>query len=335
MEPSSSLFRLSPGSSCSSTLIMTPAPLPSLRGPAPKGALQPHITNLPRRRRAPIATSLRISAPPTPSRSTASPAPGSAQPTTPIHLPALPPLPFPISAGGVPDRPSAPAPTARGNVQPAHGNVPRRAKPMTEAQMRARRRRERCVQELGRASGIFVAFPCDSAEDENEFGAEVRIAPGPDEGATDVDVDDKGGGAAILRVVAPGTRDDGVPCLEPAQLRAAGAFVSKQRTAGRRVVITAPRAHAVDALSVGVCCVAASELPSHEPPGQDPKVLDDADPELHRLVMRWHDLPADDDDDDYGGGLKGEWRGLLSRDGMDYLATAVGVPIPASTPPWP
>lgn len=232
----------------------------------------------------------------------------------------------------------------RGHVQPAHGNVPRRAKPLNAAQVRVRRRRERCFQELGRESGIFIAFACspaDGSEDEG-FNAVVRISPiqdGKAEEGTSADVDDKGGGggAAVARFSAHGTRDDGVPCLQPAQLRAACTFVCQHRAEGRRVLIVAPRAHAVDALSVGVCCISRRAHPTEAVEDGS----EDAEQErVHRLVMRWHDLPAEDDDEDdaYGaGGLKDEWRGLLSRDGMDYLAAAVGHPALASprSPPLP
>ncbi|KAJ7122565.1 hypothetical protein C8R43DRAFT_1136190 [Mycena crocata] len=329
MEPPSSPFRLSPSSACSSTLIITPTPLPPVRGPAAKGPLQPHITNLPRRRR-PMAT-LRISAPP----SSASPKPpDSTYLPSPIQLPSLPP--FPISPGFPPpavrEGPTIAQP--RGPVQPAHGNVPRRAKPLSETQLRARRRRERCVQELGRASGVFVAFPPHpldtTEEDEDEFDAVVRISPAED-GGSNAKVVDKGGGAT-MSLVTPGTRDDGVPSLTAAQLRAACAFVWAHQADGRRVLITAPRAYAVDAMSVGVCCgsrsvesARASPRP-HELEGGD-GVDADAD-RVHRLVMRWHDLPSsqDDEDDDFGGGLKDDWRGLLSHDGIYYLAAALRAP---------
>ncbi|KAJ6509760.1 hypothetical protein DFH09DRAFT_1334082 [Mycena vulgaris] len=338
MERPSSPFQLSPGSSCSSTLIMTPVPLPPLRRPAPKGPLQPHITNLPRRRRAPMAN-LCMSAPPRSASGDSTYAP------SPIQIPSLPVLPFPISGGGVPmqrETLSVPSSAPRGPVQPAHGNVPRRTKPLSAAQLRARRRRERCIQELGRSSGVFLAFECESAEEEAEdrFDAVVRISAareGDAEEGKDLGVDDKGGGA-VLRFTAPGTRDDGVPCLQPAQLRAACAFVSGHRAEGRRVLITAPRAHAVDALSVGVCCIRSdAEVTRFMDEDADDDVDGDADAErVHRLVMRWHDLPAEDaeDDDGYdGGGLKEEWRGLLSRDGMDYLAAVVGCPTQDSPPP--
>ncbi|KAJ7503376.1 hypothetical protein B0H11DRAFT_582374 [Mycena galericulata] len=332
MAAPSSPFRMSPGSSCSSTLIMTPAPLLPLRGPAPKGHLQPHVTNLPRRRKPPMATTLRISAPPPPSTSSPATADSNYTPT-PIQIPALPALPFPISAGGIPqlrgsDAEGIPPPAPRGPVQPAHGNVPRRAKPLTAAQDRARRRREGCIQELGRASGVFVAFDCDWVKDETEFGAVVRILQGSE--GNDADVDDKGGGTSFMRLVAPGSRDDGVPCLLPEQLWAACTFISRQRAEGRRVAITTPRAHAADAFSVGICWVSCTA--EFTPLGAD----QDGDAErVHRLVMHWHDLPADEDEDYYSGGLKDEWRGLLSRDGMDYVAAVVAAPIPNSPPPSP
>ncbi|KAJ6520809.1 hypothetical protein DFH09DRAFT_1331634 [Mycena vulgaris] len=331
MERPSSPFQLSPGSSCSSTLIMTPVPLPPLRRPAPKGPLQPHITNLPRRRRAPMAN-LCMSAPPRSASGDSTYAP------SPIQIPSLPVLPFPISGGGC-----AILGAALGQCSPrtgtSHGAY---QAPQRGAAPRAAAAASGASRKLGRSSGVFLAFECESAEEEAEdrFDAVVRISAareGDAEEGKDVGVDDKGGGA-VLRFTAPGTRDDGVPCLQPAQLRAACAFVSGHRAEGRRVLITAPRAHAVDALSVGVCCIRSdAEVTRFMDEDADDDVDGDADAErVHRLVMRWHDLPAEDaeDDDGYdGGGLKEEWRGLLSRDGMDYLAAVVGCPTQDSPPP--
>ncbi|KAJ7692049.1 hypothetical protein B0H17DRAFT_1330843 [Mycena rosella] len=264
------------------------------------------------------------------------------------RAPAQPAQPAQLSA------PPRTAPPPRGHLQPAHANVPRRAKPLSAA----RRRRARSVQELGRASGVFVALGCGEGADAREFGAVVRIV-GLD-GVGDNGMEDKAGGA-VVRFVAASTRDDGVPSLAPAQLRAACAFVRAQQ--GRRVLITAPRAHAADALGVGVCCVAGAAL---DIPGDDMDAdsgtdshfdadLDwdsgaeaqaDADAEcVRRLVMRWHDLPApasssstssstgeDDEDEDGGGGgggLKDAWRGLLSRAGWTTSRR------PCASPRWP
>ncbi|KAJ7913006.1 hypothetical protein B0H13DRAFT_2326769 [Mycena leptocephala] len=251
-----------------------------------------------------MVTTLRISAPPS---TTSIAADSTSCVPSPIQLPSLPPLPFPISTGGIPQkREKIVYPEPRGPVQPAHGNVPRRARPLTPAQLRARRRCERCIQELGRASGIFVAFGCDSAEEDAEFGAVVRISANrdPDENGSEPgeSVDDKGGGLPVLRFVAPGIRDDGVPCLRPAQLLAACAFVCGHRAEGHQVLITAPREHAVDALSVGVCCATRSALATRMSDQEDQDgCAEDADSEhVHRLLMQWHDLPLDDDD--RGGG---------------------------------
>ncbi|KAJ7314594.1 hypothetical protein DFH08DRAFT_894976 [Mycena albidolilacea] len=229
---------------------------------------------------------------------------------------------------------------------PAHANVPRRAKVLTAAQVRARRRRERGMQELGRASGVFVAFESASAEDINEdreeFGAVVRIQASSAGGETWCEEET---GKVLRLVVARGARDDGVPCLEPAQLRAACAFVGKHREGGSRVLITTPRERAVDALSVGVCC-ATTISPDLEQVNSNGDIDMDAEEDVHQLLVRWHDLPTDDrdedEDGDHGGGLRDEWRGLLSRDGIEYLAAALfpapPCPCPSpstSTPPSP
>ncbi|KAJ7815645.1 hypothetical protein B0H14DRAFT_2846891 [Mycena olivaceomarginata] len=362
--PSSPLFRLSGSSSCSSTLIMTPAPgpLPMLvhRGPAPKGHLQPHVSNLPRRRRAPpvpVSTTLRISAPPAPStsRSRSSPSPAAGNSTSTSYAPSpiqLPSLPFPISASGGPQLREYDSyereyeheylmmkQAQHQGTGPAHANVPRRAKVLTAAQVRARRRRERGMQELGRASGVFVAFESASAEDINEdreeFGAVVRIQTSSAGGETSCEEET---GKVLRLVVARDARDDGDT------LCAACAFVGKHREGGSRVLVTTPRERAVDALSVGVCC-ATTISPDPEQVNSNRDTDMDAEEDVHQLLVRWHDLPADDrdeddEDGDHGGGLRDEWRGLLSRDGIEYLAAALfpAPPSPSpsnSTPPSP
>ncbi|KAJ7671298.1 hypothetical protein DFH06DRAFT_1365963 [Mycena polygramma] len=342
----------------SSTLVMTPAPLPLHRGPKPKGHLQPHVTNLPRRpRRAPVpppasdATATSNSDPDA-SVKAAAVAPPFQRPTF-IQLPPPPMLSFPLTAG-VPQRREEPRVRPAGrNVGPAHANVPRRHRQTVT------RERARCMQELGHASRVFVAFAladsegaadkaAEEAAAEVGFGAVVRISADPgDAGA----VDDKGGGQSgedgrVLRLVAEGlSRDDGVPCLLPTQLRAARAFVlAHLETSGCRALITAPRERAIEAVAVGVCCM-RPERPTLERTASAPHEDGEADDEIedqdlaaervHALVMQWHDLPPEDgqhDEDRGGGALRDEWRGLLSRDGIDYIA-AVLAPSPPPSPP--
>ncbi|KAJ6577728.1 hypothetical protein B0H19DRAFT_1062314 [Mycena capillaripes] len=393
----------------SSTLVMTPAPLslsllPSFhRGPKAKGHLQPHITNLPRRpKRAPV----RITAPRQPSTSSSSPSSTSdgkkekedvdaaaeaqdkpeaeespAPAPSPICLPALPPLPFPISAPWPAHaQPSStasqedeeesiirmrvrPEPQhANVPVGPAHANVPRRR--------RAKKPPGRCLQELGRASGVFVAFAAEGdaqaqaqateAQLEEGFGAVVCICEDASIETEGVPIDDTSmridddGERPVLRLGARGyARDDGVPRLRPAQLRAARAFVRAYQETDKgagRVLITAPRARAADALAVGVCC-ACVHPPMHVREGgvagkagdrveegeeEDEEEQEEAE-RIHRLLVRWHDLPADEwreEDEERGGGgwLREEWRGLLSRDGIEYVAGALVVSVAPPSP---
>jgi hypothetical protein len=88
---------------------------------------------------------------------------------SPIQLPSLP---FLISAPGGPQLREYEheylQQAQHGGTRPAHANMPRRAKVLTAAQVRVKRRRERGMQELGRALGVFVAFESASAEDINE-----------------------------------------------------------------------------------------------------------------------------------------------------------------------
>ncbi|KAJ7131949.1 hypothetical protein C8R46DRAFT_1048472 [Mycena filopes] len=261
----------SSSSLCSSTLVMTPAPLPqshphpavrlhpnlhldlndlryghghahTQRGPAPKGALGPHISNLPRRARPgvyapPPAPATNLQKTPQNRRNTKQPKKKvvveseseSSAPTTascasvrgafvPIRLPRL--------------------PTVLGQG-PGVRRVKRRPpKPLTPAQARARRL---CVQALpgaGSESGVVVAF--SDAEDEGVdeeragFDAVVRISISTgaeasihEAAAAEEDGDDTRPRATTLRLGVPPAaveRDTGVPGLTRAQLRAAGAF---------------------------------------------------------------------------------------------------------------
>ncbi|KAJ7290447.1 hypothetical protein C8J57DRAFT_1275904 [Mycena rebaudengoi] len=93
-------------------------------------------------------------------------------------------------------------------------------------------------------------------------------------------------------------RDDGVPCLEPAQLKAAWGFLGRETAGdeggavgrGRRVLVTAPRAHAADAMGVGVgACVRVQGLADEKGDANEYRER------MHALLVRWHDLPDECD----------------------------------------
>ncbi|KAJ7770077.1 hypothetical protein B0H16DRAFT_1452435 [Mycena metata] len=130
-------------------------------------------------------------------------------------------------------------------------------------------------------------------------------------------------------------------------------------TGRRRILITAPPALAVEAFAAGICVVLSLSLSSFSlgaPPaagemhgggdgGEDKRV--------HALVMGWHDLPQPtassfafsessegDGVEGQGGqgqggdgepGLHDAWRGLLSREGMDYLAGVLSPSLPSTS----
>ncbi|KAJ7183535.1 hypothetical protein C8R46DRAFT_1344337 [Mycena filopes] len=346
----------SSSSLCSSTLVMTPAPLPqshphpavrlhpnlhldlndlryghahTQRGPAPKGALGPHISNLPRRARPgpggrvyapPPATNLQKTPQNQNRRNTNTKQPKkkvvveseseseSSAPTAscasvrgafvPIRLPRL--------------------PTVLGHVR----RVKRRPKPLTPAQARARRR---CVQALpGVSSGVVLAFS-DAEEEEGReeegFDAVVRISisisTGVEASIHEEAKEDDTCPTTLRLGVPPAAveRDTGVPGLTHTQLRAAGAFalaassLDKLNATGKeevrkeraRVLVCAPRDCAREAFGVGVLLVLALALgvdtDKCDPPAA-PGVADNekeggrgADGAVHRLVMGWHDLP--------------------------------------------
>ncbi|KAK7032671.1 hypothetical protein R3P38DRAFT_2918329, partial [Favolaschia claudopus] len=269
MASPSSPYRLSPSSACSSTLIMTPAPPHHhQRGPAPKGHLQPHISNLPRRRRAHRATTLRISAPPAPSSSSLSPLPkedndlnanstSSSYAPSPIQIPSL----FPFSKGGL-------MPPRNGGLGSQGIWQAYRNSPTTASSSSPHRGRKRALQELGYGSGYFLAFEKLGSGEEGDddedmaFGATIRITHEEEVDDEACVIEDKRGdddNGAELRLVVFGSssREDGVPNLTPAQLRAAVAFGRRQRENGvNQVLITVAPRHSVDALSVGACCIA-------------------------------------------------------------------------------
>ncbi|KAK6996813.1 hypothetical protein R3P38DRAFT_3070610 [Favolaschia claudopus] len=352
MASPSSPYRLSPSSACSSTLIMTPAPPHHhQRGPAPKGHLQPHISNLPRRRRAPGATTLRISAPQAPSSSSLSPSPkeenanstSSSYAPSPIQIPSL----FPFGKGGL-------MPPRNGVLNSQGIWQAYRESPTTTAPSSSTHRgRKRALQELGYGSGYFVAFEKLGSGEEGEdedmvFGATIRITHEEEVDDEACVIEDKRGdddrGAELRLVVSGSSRDDGVPNLTPAQLRAAVAFGRRQREEGHQVLITVPPRNPVDALSIGACCIAIEEPDTITK--EELSLDEDADADverIHLLLVPWHDMPleelaADDSDSGHlGGGLGDAWRGLLSRDGIEYLASAMrgadALPTPVSFSP--
>ncbi|KAJ7057059.1 hypothetical protein C8F01DRAFT_1308728 [Mycena amicta] len=314
-QPSSPL----PASSCSSTLVLTPPPLEFTgngllgHGLAPKGPLQPHISNLPRRkpRALPVVVnsprksrtkgvSMMEYVPPT-LRITAagvgrdsgfgsdsdSDSHSSSESTksqfavSPIAIPSLPPI---LARAG------AVLPTPRGVLGKSSS-----------------------VQRLGRSSGVFLSLGEDDAV-LSDVDTIVRILPGsstPSSTGSDSDTH------TLCLGTTSAPRDDGLPTLQPAQLDAVCSFVQRQR----RIAVVAPSPeYAADAFSVGLCAY-YNAVPAPDRDGVDWEMSVDADPgatRLHRLVWKWHDLPEDS-----SGALASQWRGLLSRDGLDIVATVL------------
>ncbi|KAF8175728.1 hypothetical protein K438DRAFT_1771014 [Mycena galopus ATCC 62051] len=324
-----------------------------------EGPLGPHVSNLPRRPRVPplntLAT-LRISTSPcSPCSRGASTATSYAP--SPIQIPSLPLLPFPIAdAGGIqiPQQQQLNAYRYEYEyethddtdmdiepvepVGPTYANVPRRTVKLatiTAPVIAGRRRRQRpSMQELGlgRGPSVFVAFEESTGAgkdaDQARFDAVVRIK------APDATGDADAADVPQLQLVARGTRDDGVPSLEPAQLRAACAFVCEHREregmAGKRVLITAPREHAVDAFCVALGAIVFGTMSGSR--SREAWSTADGDAErMHRVMVRWHDFPVPVEGQDGDGGeteggdsrLRDDWRGLLSRNGIEYLAAAL------------
>lgn len=245
------------------------------------------------------------------------------------------------------------APHAKGDVHPRDGTPLRR---FTQGQRRHVRRgaresidpqNERCKQEILHHSGVFVAFSgpfaFSGSDAEGEYDAVIRLSyvPAPAPSPTSAPC---GKNTLTLALPSARDRDDGVPLLSAAQLTEACAFLKlalalAPADAGTpRVYIETPRERAVDGMSVAVCWVVSLALALGGPGEAGDRGEEDAEEggAVHRLLMAMHDLPcpsfsaasaeerpADTAEDDEGPALRAEWRGLLSRDGMDFLERVV------------
>ncbi|TFK33825.1 hypothetical protein BDQ12DRAFT_738571 [Crucibulum laeve] len=340
----------------SSTLVVTPLPGKGLKlatmafgdpyVQAGKGFIQPHHSNLPRRRKQPKPTNNDkhdTTPKPPPVEKAQTP---DVTASTPVTFPKneLSSLPPPTTASNTtPDVPSNGTKT-KGHLQPHVTNLPRRQKkPLTTEQLAVRRRetRERkwCLQEVVLGSGLFVGLSEDEDEDEEEEGEDVYQGY---EGVVrvcvrrtdDDETNNKDG--RVLRISIPSESiglDDGIAALSSAQIQSACAFLHRIRsgaTSNARTLILSPLARPVDALAIAISCLLSpvSQCLPNLLPGvaylSDTGRYIDVDSDLpvidlyrpvHALLMHLHDSSTEGKDD-----LRAEWRGVMSREGMDELA---------------
>jgi len=204
---------------------------------------------------------------------------------------------------------------------------------------------------MGPSSGVFVAFDDEEGEGEDdwmsEFSCVVRICVGEGEEAQE----HKEETFLTLSVSGEVCNDDGKTHLSEYQLRSACQFLrrfvlsdgtleskSKSKSRAPRILITTPRDRPADAMSLASCFLASFASESNNasspsscayPPAPDlshhslfPHETASQSP-IHTLLMRMHDLSDEQTgwpQGEVGWVLKGEWRGVLSRDGMDFLA---------------
>lgn len=312
--------------------------------PKAKGHLEPHVSNLPRRkhRNNPVAgtshrtKSTRSETPQTSTLPTEEPLP--LPPSTVITPPLPPPLPTPQS---VLQRPSSPS---KGPIGPTISNLPRRPKPtMPTDALLAKRRREwekrTKIQEILPNSGVFLCFrdPDDSDDDLDEFivaraqhyNSIIRVCAGSDSGIRPNEF------SKSLDLVVPKglCHDHGMPHLSAEQMLVSWKYltVSSPRTLARQLISTT-RDRAVDAVAIAVGYLALkflSQRPAESdtpPPGGgrcaarqcfcfcDHSVHGQDQP-IHTILAHINDFHEDTVD--------GAWQGVLSRDGIDWLEQVV------------
>ncbi|KAF7292879.1 hypothetical protein MIND_01186900 [Mycena indigotica] len=280
-QPSSPL----PASSASSTLVMTPPPIDIARANVPlaKGPLQPHISNLPRRkpqqprnpnmhaRRAKgistmLATGCNLRMTTAGEHNASSSSSGSQSKksqyaTSPIVVPVVP------------------------RILQSPPNLSLEAAPSPIY-----------TQQLGRQSGLLVVL--DTGKD--ALPGVVRIS-GPSEDSS----------STLTLELPRNTHDNGMTTLLPTHLDLLSSFVAGIKTT--RIAVVAPPESSVDAFSIGLFLY----LHIHPETETDTEMSSEADPaatRVHRLFWRWHDIPEEDPE-----GLQRGWRGLLSREGLDEL----------------
>ncbi|KAH8827818.1 hypothetical protein DL96DRAFT_1555412 [Flagelloscypha sp. PMI_526] len=273
---------------------------------------------------------------------------------TPITIPSIPDFMRVPSMSGSPaplapvPLPSSPPPMqSKGPIQPSVTNVPRRRRKeprYTDAELREQRQwdweRRVALCEVGTESGVFVSFHDDQDDDElmDDFVSFVRIVQSEKDAHLDGQVVIHDNRTIQLSIPWGPSRDDGLPHLTTTQLRAAVHFVQDiwsrtTRMASKRLLVITPNNRPTDAMAIAVTLLASQ--------GQDYNTVsapllfahdNDMDVDhpspsavqetpIHSILMQVHDL-ANEDDGHYltTGGLKGPWRGVISRDGMDFLA---------------
>ncbi|KAF4563035.1 hypothetical protein AB1N83_004697 [Pleurotus pulmonarius] len=335
-----------------------------------RGNLEPHITNIPRRRKKivnvervqeTLQTLPEAVVPDFPSRPeiTVQPPESDAQDEAQQNV-ATAPL-------GLQRDPLHQADTAQ-----ALTNLPRRRrKALTSEQLTIQRAFRRCLQEIGDDSGVFVAFT-EVDDEEEQATRKLRLLGGEDFSyvvkvctANETKIWKEDDRTLWLYVPSDICYDDGNTHLDEQQLRVACRFLGLQGCK-EKVLITTPRDRAADGMSLAVLYLAISRrfvpppIAFLEPTaastiGPHPSYMlsrtastsstishySEAGSQIHSLLVYLHDQSCDDIEEAYGhilhaagrsrsgrsgmlgwkvgSGLRIEWRGTLSREGIDFL----------------
>ncbi|KAL0955589.1 hypothetical protein HGRIS_001825 [Hohenbuehelia grisea] len=363
--------------------------------PNPGKNLQPHVSNLPRRKRAPPKP-VQAQGPLTSSTSTGAQNPDSTTSTV-LDMAGEPEALPPHGIRENLDEPAASAPPVqvrptfeRVDPNPPLSNLPRRRrKPLTAAQKSIQRAYRRCLQEIGEGSGVFVAYTDVDDEEEQSspklrslggvgFSVVVRVCAAErvrrtESTADDEEADEVEGSwhgpywqederTLRLYVSEDESSDDGCTQLHEEQLRYTCRFLQRASSQSNKILITTPRDRAADGMSLALLYLAYSrrfvpppvafETPSSAAMSSymltrglssasiTSAMSQETSSRIHALLIHLHDESCDDLEEAYGhvlaaaarpstsdlvsgwemgSGLRMEWRGVLSHEGVDCL----------------
>ncbi|KAF9489757.1 hypothetical protein BDN71DRAFT_1455624 [Pleurotus eryngii] len=337
-----------------------------------RGNLEPHITNIPRRRKKNMSAGLQTLSeavvPDFPSRPeiTAQPPESEARQDEAQGETATAPL------GLRRD------PLRQADMAQALTNLPRRRrKALTSEQLTIQRAFRRCLQEIGDDSGVFVAFT-EVDDEEEQATRKLRLLGGEDFSyvvkvctANETKIRKEDERTLWLYVPSDICYDDGNTHLDEQQLRVACRFLGLQGSK-EKVLITTPRDRAADGMSLAVLYLAISRrfvpppiafleptatsiigphtsymLSRTSSTSSTISQYSEAGSQIHSLLVYLHDQSCDDVEEAYGhilhavgrsrsgrsgisgwkigSGLRIEWRGTLSREGIDFLDNVLHV----------
>ncbi|KAJ7597607.1 hypothetical protein C8J56DRAFT_920510 [Mycena floridula] len=290
-------------SEISSTLVVSP---PILGKPMPhaRGHIQPHVSNLPRRK--PRIRRIEASFPSSSSDGSASSAARivATSPAIPSIVALAAQAPTPAQSKSLP---------FIQHQGPHVSNLPRRRVVMSPQKRRRIWLEQTQIQEILPESGIFMSFSSPDREDMDEHSRAEWENFGKFDCIITIEASETTGvvqsGTSMTISVSKDCLDLGISHLSKEQMLEAWTFLSSHN----RQLICTTADRAVDALAIAVGYLASKPTSISCCPDQD---LSSAEENVHNIISHLHDYHDDT--------LNETWKGLLSRDGVEWLEHFLG-----------